>query len=256
MHPEPITEAEVQAYLDGELDLHRRLAVETHFIEHPEDAGRFFEDLRLRTSLRLLTSELDDIPTSMRQAATRLASRFEDRPARGFRHLLGGRIVHGLAAAALLAMVILPARDVMANPPEYVGDAIEAYRTGLLRATMVSQVETPAFDASEVRRSTRIRMPRLPEKWVVTDAQIFPSKEGPALQLMIRTPSDRRLSIFAIRAKSDAPAQPEAIRHDNGTSVAYWREGDMSYALTGGEEPEALDVIAEDLADPEEPLLS
>lgn len=255
MHPEPITEAEIQAYLDGELDLHRRLAVETHFIEHPEATGQFFADLRLRTSLRLLTSELDEIPAGMRQAADRLASRLDDRPVRGLRHLFGGRIVQGLAAAALLAMIILPGRDVMASPPAYVGDAIEAYRTGLLRATMVSQIEAPTFDATEVQRSTRIRMPRLPERWVVTDAQIFPSKEGPALQLMIRTPSDRKLSIFAIRADSDAPAQPEAVRHDNGTSVAYWREGDMSYALTGGEEPEALDVIAEDIADIE-PTLS
>jgi hypothetical protein len=32
-------------------------------------------------------------------------------------------------------------------------------------------------------------------------------------------------------------------------SVAYWRKQDMSYALTGADAPEAIDLAAEDLAD-------
>lgn len=247
MHPEPITEAEIQAYLDGELDLGRRLEVESHLAANPEAAHVFMQDLRLRTSLRLLAGEMEEAPSQMLAAASRLSARLGDAPPRSFRNLWGGRVMQGLAAAALLMIVVLPGRDVQASPPDYVGDAIEAYRTGLLREAMVSQIETPRFDAREVQRNTRIRVPRLPAKWVVTDAQIFPSKEGPALQLMVRTPNAKKLSIFAVRAPSDAPAEPMALRHD-GASVAYWREGDMSYALTGGDEPETLDTVAEGLA--------
>ena len=82
----------------------------------------------------------------------------------------------------------------------------------------------------------------------MTDAQIFPTAEGPALQLMVNTPSDETMSIFAVRAPTEAPEEPTAVRHE-GTSVAYWREGAMSYALTGDGEPEAVDSAAEDLAD-------
>ena len=64
---------------------------------------------------------------------------------------------------------------------------------------------------------------------------------------MIRTPEGQELSIFAVRAGSAAPRSPMAIRHGNA-SVAYWRAGDMSYALTGMEEPETLDLSAEGLA--------
>jgi len=248
MHPETIAEAEIQAYLDGELELGRRLAVESHLASDPVAAQQFMEELRIRTSLRLLAAEMEEPSAAMVAAATRLTARLSEGPARGLRHLWGGRIMQGLVAAALVAIVVLPVRDVMASPPDYIGDAVEAYRTGLLREAMASQVETPLIDTGEVRRNTRIRVPKLPEKWVVTDAQIFPSKDGPALQIMVRTPTDQKLSIFAVRADSEAPDEPTVVRH-GGTSVAYWREGDMSYALTGGEEPDALDLAAEDLAD-------
>lgn len=246
--PELVTDDEIEAYQDGELDLDRRLAVETFLARDVEAARRFFEDLRMRTSLRLLAGALGDAPPAMHRTAAILAKRLEQRPARGLRQFFGPRGLSGFAAAAaLVAVVFLPARYVIASPPDYVGDAVEAYRTALLRERMPSQLESPRLDAAEIRRSTNISVPQLPAQWVVTDAQLFPTKKGPALQIMVRTPDDRTLSIFALRAPSDAPDQPEAVRHD-GESVAYWREGEMSYAVTGGEDPEALDTIAEDLA--------
>lgn len=253
MHPENISDAEIQAYLDGELDLRRRLAVEEHLANDAAAAQNFLDDLRLRTMLRLLADEMDDPPAAMRDAAARLATRLADAPPRRLRRLFTTRIVQGLAAAAMLLIVLLPARDVAASPPGYVGEAVEAYHTGLLRASMISQVETPRFDAKEVQRQAHIRLPRLPAHWTVTDAQIFPSQQGPALQLMVRTADDQKLSIFAVRAESDAPGEPTAIRHE-GASVAYWREGDMSYAVTGGQTTETIDGVAEDLA--EEPAES
>lgn len=249
MRPEPVSEAEIHAYLDGELDLHRRLAVETHLAADPVSAQRFMEDLRLRTALRLIGGAgEDEPPAAMREAAARLSARLGAPQPRRLRHLFTTRIVQGLAAAALLAIVLMPVRDATAHTPDYIGDAVEAYHTGMLRATMVSQVETPKFDANEVRRRAHIRLPRLPAHWTVTDAQIFPSKKGPALQLMVRTPDEQQLSIFAVRAQTDAPDEPVAVRHE-GMSVAYWREGDMSYALTGGDAPDAIDGVAENLAE-------
>jgi len=247
MHPDHIAEAEIHAYLDGELELSRRLAVETYLAEHPDAAARFMGDMQIRSSLRMMANELTPPPEAMKQAAARLSARLGERWGRGVSAMFGGRGLRALAAAALLALVLIPGRNVLASPPDFVGDAVDAYRTGLLRATMSSQVETPRFDAREVQRNTRIRVPRLPARWVVTDAQIFPSDEGPALQLMVSTPSDETMSIFAVRAASEAPEEPTTVRHE-GTSVAYWREGDMSYALTGNGEPDDVDSAADNIA--------
>lgn len=75
-----------------------------------------------------------------------------------------------------------------------------------------------------------------------------PSDEGPALQIMVRTSDLKEVSIFAVRARSSAPLSPVAVRLGQD-SVAYWRNQDMSYALTGADAPEAIDLAAEDLAD-------
>lgn len=247
MHPETITEAEIHAYLDGELELSRRYAVEDHLAQHPADAARFMADLRLRTALRMLDDETGDAPPAMRAAAARLAARLNEPPLRRFRRFFGGQTLRALAAAAMLMLILIPARNVLASPSDFVGDAVDAYRTGLLRAHMASQIESPHFDAKEVQRTTHIRLPKLPPRWVVTDAQIFPSEDGPALQLMVSTPSADRMSIFAVRADTDSPEEPATVRHE-GTSVAYWREGDMSYALTGTDAPEAVDSVADGIA--------
>lgn len=250
MHSETIPDFEIQAYLDDELDLPRRLEVEEQLSNDPEAARLVMEHMRLRTSLRLLAACQDETPEPMRAAAARLSERLRDRPERGVRRLLSTRMAQLSLAAVLLVVIALPVRDVVASPPPYVGDAVKAYRTALLRKAMTSQVETPKLDAGEVQRRTSIRLPRLPEKWTVTDAQIFPSQDGPALQVMVRTPDEVTLSIFAVHADNDAPDEPTAVRHE-GASVAYWREGDMSYAVTGGEALATVDAVAEDLADDE-----
>lgn len=247
MRPETVTEAEIQSYLDNELDLGRRLAVERHLARDPDAAARFMADLGMRTSLRFLASHIEPPPEAMIRAADRLSVRLSARSS-GLGQIFGGRSLRLLAAAAILAAIAIPARNVVAGPPDYVGEAVEAYRTGLLRAAMASQIETPRFDAGEVQRSTHIRIPRLPARWVVTDAQIFPTDQGPALHLMVSTPDAETMSILAVRTPTEAPEQPMAVRHE-GTSVAYWREGETSYALTGEAEPEAVDLAAEDIAD-------
>ena len=44
-----------------------------------------------------------------------------------------------------------------------------------------------------------------------------------------------------------SPEHPDAVR-EGEQSVAYWRRGDMSYALTGDQEPGLMDATAEALA--------
>ncbi|MFW2831582.1 anti-sigma factor family protein [Sphingomonas sp. ID0503] len=244
---ESIAQAEIDAYVDDELDLSRRLAVETYLAAHPAEAARMMRDAGNRTGLRML---LDGALGEARQPDTTLAQRLtrklERRRLSLWRRPAGGAAV--FAAAAALAVTMVPIPAVQANPPAYVADAVQAYQTGLLRRAMVSQVETVSLDAPDIMRRTSIRIPRLPAEWTITDVQIFPSDEGPALQIMVRTPTDRPISIFAVHAHSDAPTSPVTMRHGD-KSVAYWRTGSTSYALTGIEAPEALDVAADDLAD-------
>jgi anti-sigma factor RsiW len=249
MTPEQVSETEIDAYVDGELDMARRLAVEDWLARHPAEATRVMADLRTRTGLRLLCEGEGAVPPASLAAADRLSRRLRqaNRPKR--RWATPRRVtLAGVGGSIAAALALLPTPTVMAAPPAYVADAVQGYQTALLRAGMRSQATSRDFDRSEVQRRTNIRVPRLPNGWEITDVQIFPSDEGPALQIMIRTQDRQDISIFAVRADSRAPQSPEAIRHGS-TSVAYWRQHDISYALIGAEAPEALDVAAEDFAD-------
>lgn len=249
MARDDVSDIEIDAYLDRELDPSRCFAVEDWLARRPDRAARAMADLRARTALRLLSGIDRPAPAATLAAANRL-SRQLDRGRRPKRAWVSPRrlTVAGLGGLLVAGLVFLPTPTVMAAPPAYVSDAMESYQTALLRAGMRSQVESVRFDRSEVLRTTNIRIPRLPADWTVTDVQIFPSDEGPALQIMIRTADHKDISIFAVRADSQAPRSPAAIRRGDA-SVAYWRQRDISYALIGAEAPDALSVAAEDFAD-------
>jgi anti-sigma factor RsiW len=244
MRPEAIAEWELDAYLDGELDSSRALAVEDYLAQEPEAAARVMKDMALQRTLRLAQPRLDIAPAPLLAAASKLAARLNIARQRRRFAWLGA----GAAAALIGGVVAFQGPDAQAHAPAYVSDAVQAYRTGLLRADMPSQIEAPRFDKRDVRRFTQIRVPVLPAGWEVTDVQLFPSEDGPALQIMIRTSAHRPVSIFAVRSAERAPAKPVTIQRGR-TSVAYWRHGDMAYALTGMEAPRALDIAAADLAD-------
>lgn len=238
MTPDPVTELEIEAYVDGELDPVRRLAVEDHLSRHADAATQVMADLRARSALRLAFQEGSPIPAAITAAADPLRQRLGRQ-----RWRLPAFI--GLGAAASMAALAFTAYG---SVPAYVGDAVMSHRVGLIRAAMTSQLESPRLDAREVMRSTDIRVPVLPQGWWITDVQLFPADSGPALQVMIRTDTGDVVSMFALRTGSHETTEPVAVQRD-GIAVAYWNRNGMAYALTGAMPPADIDRAADDLAD-------
>jgi len=241
MTAENICEIDLSAYVDGELDPERACQVELYLSRQPVLAARVMADLASRSALRLIAGQHDTAAADGEQPETT-----RNRHLRSMRRQASFAM---LAAAALAALIVpnIGGRSI-ATPPAYLDDAMMSHRITLMRARMASQTESPHFDAQDLERETRIRIPRLPDDWRVLDAQLFPSDEGPALQLLIQTAKGGALSIFAVRGDSTAPTEPSAVRWD-GQSVAYWRKGDLSYAVIGDGSPEEIDRIADDLED-------
>ncbi|WCT71873.1 zf-HC2 domain-containing protein [Sphingomonas naphthae] len=249
MPADPVSEIEILAYVDGELDLGRRLAVEQHLAACPRAAARVMADLGAQTALRLAQPAFDPREAGLADAAARLSAMLA-RPPRAPMPFFSRRRagVAAVTVAGLATVVAFVPKGATASPPAYVSSAVMAFQTGLIRAGMHSQRADATFDPADVQRSTNIRVPTLPDGWQVTDVQLIPSDEGPALQIMVHTSDARVVSIFAVRSSVTAPAKPIATRY-GGASVAYWRHGEMAYALTGLDAPDALDLAAEDLAD-------
>lgn len=112
---------------------------------------------------------------------------------------------------------------------------------------MASQVESATLNAEEILRSTGIVLPTLPRSWRVTDVQVFPTADSPAVAVSIVTSEGEQLSFFADRAETPAEARPLVARRA-GDIIAYWEAGDMAYALTGRTAPRRIMTLAAQIA--------
>jgi anti-sigma factor RsiW len=251
-----ISEFELQAYVDDQLDPVGRLEVADFLVRNPAIAARVLADLRMRDALRALAfADSNAIPDTVAQSARRLSAA-----------LARGQISRRLGRLAMAAMLILgismtgaiywqdwrfvaPAK---AAVPEFMEEALMSHRTAVMRSRMRSQLEVPSFDPADVKNATHIAIPQMPNGWRILDVQLFPSDYGPSLQMVFDAGKKRQVSLFAVRASIDAPGKPK-IANVRGNDLAYWTRGGTVYVLTGASQP-FLNSAASDLSDNQDAL--
>lgn len=116
--------------------------------------------------------------------------------------------------------------------PLFVEEAVASYRIGLIRAAMKSQPEVRVFDPVEIRKATGIVLPSAPRGASITDVQVYPSEEGPSVQVAMLTGEGEPVSLVAVRAETPAGRRP-LLESYKGARVAYWEAGDFAYGLVG-----------------------
>jgi anti-sigma factor RsiW len=228
-----LSDEDLYAYIDNQLDVARRVEVESYLAERPQAAAQVMADLRNRDELRMA---LAVAPQRVRPATTDAARRVDGALIRQawfsrFRPALAATVllVLGWSAHALTVPNFTPLNGSL---PAYVEAAVNARQTSLLRAAMFSQPEAPDYDRSEVLSATAITMPELPANWVVTDVQVFPSNFGPSVEMAIKTERYGTLSLFAARPGGFDVAQVTTLEMTE-LSGAHWQIGEIAYALLG-----------------------
>src|SRR5262245_37539082 len=95
---EAITEIDLQAYVDGELPIRRRVEVESYLCRHTAEAARIIADLRAGDALRLALAKSPLAPSGATIAAALRLQRglYRDRIIRSLRRVAGVTIVVGL----------------------------------------------------------------------------------------------------------------------------------------------------------------
>ncbi|MEH3147750.1 MAG: anti-sigma factor [Methylobacterium frigidaeris] len=249
---DPVTEADLNAYIDGQLDLGRRIDVEGHLADNPEIAARVMADLRSRDALSVaFASAPRPVPAPERVGA---AARRLDRS------LAWRRIGARFQRAAVIAMLVgtgwlmhaetgsfgVPGLEAAPHSPAFVEDAIQARQTALMRSRMTSQRPTTAYDRKEVETATGITLPDLPQDWQVHDLQVFPSRSGAGVEVAINAGSLGEVALFATRTRDSGAIAPETTRSADAVTI-YWKDGHAAYALSGANEP-ALGRAAAQLA--------
>ncbi|WP_244477000.1 anti-sigma factor [Methylobacterium sp. Leaf117] len=251
---DPITDDDLTAFVDGQLDGLRRLDVEAHLARHPETAAQIMAELHDRDALRQAFSvQPGPGPERNRAAARRLD-----------RSLAWRRFGDRLRRAAVIALLVgtgwlahsdgpfLGVPDTFASPvdPALMADARHAREAAQVRAQIAAQRvdQAPAYDRAGIAAATGIALPDLPAGWTVRDVQIVPARNGTGVEVMIDAGALGEVSLFATRG-SDRGVAPSEITSPGDGETAYWTAGHSAYALSGGHDHAGLESAARSLAD-------
>jgi len=236
----PVTEAELQAYVDERLPEERRAAVEAWLGARPEEAERIAAYRRLSREVRSAYDGLLD-ETIPDRLAFRAARR---------RRLVGAVAM----TAALLAGVAvgtiagwrLHGEDTVTvvAPPD--GAALIARRAAIAHATYSSEVRHPVEVSADEephlvawlskRVGVKVRAPRLDEAGLsLMGGRLLPGENGQVAQFMYQSQSGRRLTLY-LRAEN-ARNRQTAFRYarENNVGVFYWIDREVGYALASGD---------------------
>lgn len=232
MHPDDldIGEHDLLAYVDNQLPLDRRAEVEAWLAARPDEAARVMADLSTRDALRAALGAPVPASPVVRGAAAALTRRFARGGALdGLRRAAAVVILVGAGWFAH-AFVAAPTTAVAAHPA-FVEDAVHAYRTAVLRAGL-AQPQAHEIDRAELARGTGIALPELPRTWRIEDVQVFPSHDGPSIEVTVDAAERGRLFLFAAVTDGFDVISPVATRTEAGETV-YWQVGRTAYALSG-----------------------
>lgn len=205
---EGIGDAEMNAYVDGQLDAAGRIEVEDHLSRHPELAARVMADLSARDALRLAFAA----PETPARPDTLAAARKLERALGARRYFVPLRRL--AAAAALFALgwnAGLGWTEFNRSPPD---------QTALLAK------------AAALGKAFNVRLPELPEGWSVVDASLATSAaEGPGVKLTFQTPEFGRLSLIA-RNTNDVGIVLPTVHTGEDASTVHWQLVTDRYDLT------------------------
>jgi anti-sigma factor RsiW len=238
---DPITDDDLIAFVDGQIDPMRRLEVEAHLAANPGSAARVMADMHDRDALR---ASFERVPGPGPDRNVALARRFD-------RNLRWRRVASRLKRAAAIVVLVgagwlahdeigrfgIP--DTLASTPDpaLLADARQARAVAQLRKTIAGQVDGPVYDRARLRSVTGIDLPALPEGWRVRDIQIFPARHGTGIEIAFEAGPLGEASLFATRGIRGGPA---TLTGSDDGDVLSWNAGDTAYALNGPRDDTAL----------------
>lgn len=238
---DPITDSDLIAFVDGQLDVMRRLDVEAHLARHPDVAARVMAEMHDRDALR----ESFARPLTLGPERNLIAARRLDRSMRW------RRVTARLKRAAAIAVLVgagwlahdeigqfgVPDTFAATVDPSLVEDAHQARQVALIRTRIASQQGSATrYDRAEIEAATGIVLPVLPEGWSVRDVQVFPARHGTGVEVAVESPEFGAVSLFATHRRSIG--RPNEITGAGDGTTVYWTTGGGAYALSGaGDEP-------------------
>ena len=242
---EIIVEADLQAYVDGQLDPCRILAVEAYLAANPVEAERLAAYRAQNEALGAIYDPILDepLPAEMRRPRRPLWP------------------VQAVRAAAVAAVFLAGAlggwwlRGVEQGPAGPAAASV-VERALLAHAVYAPEVRHPVEVAAEQeahlvkwltkRLGTDVRAPKLSTLgFELVGGRLLPDSPSPAAQFMYEDATGRRVTLYLRTEVEDNRETAFRWSRRGGVSVCYWIDQSVGYALTGAMDKDELWRLAE-----------
>lgn len=279
MNRSPITEADLQAYVDEQLDAARRAEVETYLADHPEEAARLADYRRQNAQLRaLLDAELDEpVPATQRRIVRERTGWPQWRAAAMVTWVALGAVLGGAfggvlgwelrGAPSMLAQWSSPAsRSVenvgsgagqtggLATARSTVGERL-AWRAAVAHAVYSPDTRRPVEIGADQeaqlvqwlskRLGVTLKPPSLQAQgYELIGGRLLPGAEGPVAQFMYHDAKGQRLTLYVSGEREDKQDTAFHFAEEGPIGVFYWIDNGMGYAISAGTNRSELARVA------------
>lgn len=236
----PVTEADLQAYVDERLDAARRAEVEAWLAARPDEAERIADYRRLGAELRSLYEPvlLEPVPGALAYAVSPGRRRWAQVAA------VAVWVALGAAIGGLAGWQLHGERPVVASAPD-VG-ATMARRAAMAHATYSPEVRHPVEVGADQeahlvawlskRLGAPLRAPKLEAVgYSLVGGRLLPGDPGPVAHFMYQCNRGTRVTLYV---RTEAAGNREtAFRYarEGSVGVFYWVDRRMGYALSSAD---------------------
>ncbi|UCE89514.1 MAG: anti-sigma factor [Pseudomonadota bacterium] len=238
-----ITEADLHAYVDGQLDAVRHAQVEAWLKTHPDAARKVADYQLLDRSIHTLFDPVlgEPVPARLRFGAWR--ARISGIAASAVWLVFG--VLVGWGAHAIMAKQEEPA--LLAHLARPAAFAHTVYTTDSRRPVEIDALEEQRLiDWLSERLRTEVRAPNLVAfGYQLVGGRLLPSTDRMAAQFMYESTNGVRITLY-VRRIDGADIEPAfRFSRDRGVHTLYWIDGELGYAISGEIQRDLLLPLAE-----------
>ncbi len=227
--PESVSDMDLHAYVDGELDAAQARDVEARMAADPEAAVRIAAYRQQNQALKALFDPVLAEPLPRRLAL----------PA------AGRRALHGRWAAAAAVLLVIGAaagwQTGRATRPATVTPAV-VHQAVVAHAVFTPQklhpVEVKGDEETHLVAwlskvlGTQLRAPRLADVgYSLVGGRLLSAKDGPAAQFMYEDKDGDRMTLYVVTDAKQTGKTAFRFAEEKGVAVFYWIDGPLGYAL-------------------------
>lgn len=254
MNAPPVSEGDLQAWLDGRLAGERRRQVERWLADNPAAASRLraYDELGAALRERYAPILAEPLPEALRRRAERPPLR-PATPAGRRWPLPVAAIALSAAALGWFGRGLWPEA---AAPPAAALARQAALAHRVYSADAHRPVELGGDQEAQLRRwlsqrlGTAVRVPQLAGlSYELLGGRVLPGSLGPAAQLMYQDAGGRRLTLYVSAETAERGSSGFQFVREGDVEVCYWQAGPFGYALSAAVARAELAALARAVVD-------